>query len=1032
MINHVSDAVRAVVNSMEDSKPRNLLKLVNARLDADDEPAVDETSVVDFIVEDNVNAPVRITFHIKLGKWTSAPALDVKSFDSVAVADTSARREEVFRALGLSEVSVERLRETFPLLEDSVLTVIQAEDWDPWYPKPGSSTFYWDQYKSVLESKGFNDDALDNLEESTTAVIGRLADPARDAPYQSKGLVMGYVQSGKTANFAGTIAKAIDAGYKLIVVLTGTIELLRSQTQKRLDKELVGTENVFWGVAPNVREIDRKISELDPDNPGSAAQLAKLEAERASITEKVDYVSTGDLDWAEGKFARFGLDPRTVGAPRIFRLTGVKDDYKRLQQNLHVMDFRMGLKDPSRPLYDPENLETADVRFAVIKKSTTALKKLSADLKSLETKLGEIPVLIIDDEADQASVNTKNNKNKLIEDRERTAINGHIAEILESMPRAQYVAYTATPFANVFVDPEDAGDIFPKDFIVALDPSPEYMGAKAYHDLDGQPEDPTFENSNKKAYYRPVYVDESGNVKDDGLIAALDAYVLSGAIKLYRRDRMEDPGSLTHHTMMVHEGARTQDHTETRNRVAGFWLNQNYGSPSTMARLQNLWATDFEPVSKARSAGAPIPVSFDELKTYIGAAVSKINRGRVSEGQPAPVVLVNGTKDSVYRQADIDFDGGEVWKILVGGTKLSRGFTVEGLTVTLYSRVTVAADTLMQMGRWFGYRKHYRDLVRLYIADEITKGRKLISLYDAFTDIARDEEDFRSELRQFASLNSEGKPQVRPMDVPPLVTQRIPWMKPTGANKMYNSVIHEQGIGGQLVDFFAMPEWKTRANERNLARVATLLRDVTDEGQFLSDSGTPYDVRYGVVSAHEVVKFLESFEFFDAESYASKVNFIRARSSEESQSSQNRIEDFVVALPKLSGKNLAVRSIPGIGEIPVLKRARRSNRNDFSGSSLRQRTAFEVIAGQTGFASGTGGMLAESLRKPYRGALMLTLAADQSGRVSEPEALPPIVDPRDIVSLLSVAVPFSSAPKGVIVRSVRNTNHANEAVVDSE
>lgn len=255
MTKHILDAVRAVVNSMDDSKPRNLLKLVNAHLDVDDEPSVEEASVVDFIVGDTINAPVRITFHIKLGKWTSAPNLDIRSFESVATADTSARREEVFRALGFSDVAVERLQEAFPLVDESVLTVIQTEDWDPWYPKLGASTFYWDQYKSVLKGKGFDDDALDGLEKSTTAVVSRLADPARDAAYQSKGLVMGYVQSGKTANFAGTIAKAIDAGYKMIVVLTGTIEILRSQTQKRLDKELVGAENVFWGVAPNVRKL---------------------------------------------------------------------------------------------------------------------------------------------------------------------------------------------------------------------------------------------------------------------------------------------------------------------------------------------------------------------------------------------------------------------------------------------------------------------------------------------------------------------------------------------------------------------------------------------------------------------------------------------------------------------------------------------------------------------------------------------------------------------------------------------------------
>lgn len=1015
----LTEAVQTALRSMKNNRPLNLAKAVNNQLELEEHPPVSKTAIFDSITTDDVNAPARVEFSVKYHRWLTEESLNLVNADDSTGPGTRARRDQIFGVLGIAGVNDAKLDRTFAHLEPGGHTLILAENWTPWYENRVHNHFYWDRYKETLEKKGFGKEAIAALDHSTTDVVRRLADPSDHEAYQSKGLVMGYVQSGKTANFAGTIAKAVDAGYKLVIVLTGTIELLRSQTQKRLDKELVGVENVLGGLAERVEATDREISELKSASHVNWSRVQELETTRKDITKDVDYVSTGDHDWLGGNFLKFGVMPTAVGAPRIIRMTTAAKDFQKPQFEQRFTDFKQNLRDRTKPLYDPLNLASADVLFAIVKKNSTTLKKLSDFLQGMSTDLADIPALIVDDEADQASINTKRQK-PTAEDRERTAINKHIAGILQKMPRCQYVAYTATPFANVFVDPDDAADIFPKDFILALEPSPEYMGAKSYFDLEGLPDDPTPTNSNTEAYYRPVSVDDQGDVTDDDLLGALDAFVLSGAVKLWRRERLASPASLRHHTMMVHQASQTQHHAATEQQVLQAWRSAGHTSLGGVKRLADLWRTDFAPVSEARADGAPVPTSFDELKPFISKAVQKINSGRSVDGRPHPVVVVNGTKDAEYRQDDINFDAGEVWKILVGGTKLSRGFTVEGLTITVYTRVTVAADTLMQMGRWFGYRKHYRDLVRLYLGSGIDKGRRTVDLHEAFTSISKDEEEFRDELRQYAEWDEEREP-LRPIDVAPMVVQRLPWLKPTGGNKMYNAVIVEKGRGGSLVDLFAMPDRASGANSRNLSRLAPVFEQLSEEGEFLSDTGTPYRARYGILSAQNVTSLLDDFEFYAEDSYEAERNFIRKRAGQA-----DGIRDFVVYLPLLepTKRDHAERTISGLGNTKahILKRQRRPDRNDFSGSSARQRVAAEIISGTPleRTRATAPDNLALRLRDSQRGALMITLASDARNGIVDPSALGDPVDPNDVVSLLSIAVPYLAAPKGIIARSVQD------------
>ena len=413
--------------------------------------------------------------------------------------------------------------------------------------------------------------------------------------------------------------------------------------------ELVGEENILGG-------IDRDDVDLLAD---------------------VDYAGNGDRDWVEGRFLRLGVRPKDVGRPEVRRLTSSSWDYKKLRAGLSALDFRSGneLADARRPLFDPVNLYGADVRIAVVKKNKDVLKRLVADLRSIHTRLGEIPTLIIDDEADQASVNTVNPKRKDRSKDDRSAINKLLAELLGLLGRAQYIGYTATPFANVFVDPDDSEDIFPKDFIISLDPPDAYMGGRAFHDFD--PVDPSQDplaTSNEKAFVRDLYATPDDPDRNLEIQRALDAFVLSGAIKLHRERETDRPGRFRHHTMLVHESVKQADHKELAQLILAVWRRAGYSTPHGMRRLHDLWRDDFLPVSRARADGEPIADDFPALREHIGASVDRISKGT------SPVVVVNGAMDSDYEQQDVDFQRGDVWKILVGGAKLSRGFTIEGLT----------------------------------------------------------------------------------------------------------------------------------------------------------------------------------------------------------------------------------------------------------------------------------------------------------------------------------------------------------------
>lgn len=946
-------------------------------LSEDEEPA--DTTLSHFqdrVLNADPSDGLLALWHRTLTAWDLAEQADW----SAAPPRTDARRSDTYDRLGFGAGLRKALDSAVPVFKEPGPTVISKE-FVSWYSRDAAAarSFYWNAYEQLLRRKGWSDAAVSGLDEASHAVVERLSDPTRPEAYGARGLVVGYVQSGKTANFTGVTAKAIDAGYRLVIVLGGTLNLLRGQTQRRLDMELIGQENILRGADP-----------ADPD-----------------ALVGIDYQE--DADWPE-KFVSHGGRPSALGAFDIERLTTRDDDYKSLLNGIRALEFEKQSR--TEPLYAPANLHHAAARIMVVKKNKSVLDKLIKDLKKIGPILSEIPALIIDDESDQASVNTTDPKKWEDGKVARTAINGQISQLLGLLPRAQYVGYTATPFANVFVDPGDGEDIFPRDFLVSLPRPTGYMGVQDFHDLD------TDEGTAEETHVRGIYADTGDRLQD-----ALDAFVLTGALKLYRADHGVPEGPFRHHTMLVHESVRMAEHTALALRISSMWHQAAYTSRQGHDRLAALFASDFH---RFADGDLPTPDSYEELRAYVSRARQLINAGGT------PVLVVNGDTERDYDQPDLDFERTpHVWKILVGGTKLSRGFTVEGLTVTYYRRTTQQADTLMQMGRWFGFRPGYRDLVRLYIGREEPLGKtRTIDLYEAFEAICRDEETFRTQLTRYATL-VDGKPQVTPAQIPPLVSQHLSWIKPSARNKMFNAELVEIRSPGQWVEPTAYPVGAEELRGNVAAWGAALGMLSEDLSVFVTladeDRGgyTRYPARTAVLSHTQMLEVMSSLAWGRPDLFAPHLAYLR-----DASDAGCATDDWALILPQTSGPTSMPASIFGSQPLTLVQRKRNARGvfNRISGVAHRQ--SAERIAGLRSLSDDDP--FATQLHRPRRGAVLLYPVVDPS--IGSPADLVTdgSIDPGKVVlaaAFISAASPSDKPVPYVRFRAI-DSSRPGEATIE--
>lgn len=815
--------IRAAVGGLKASGPRgNLLKRLALEAEGLSVSGSPDQALAG-ILQDKTH-PAREVLLRQFAAWD----FETRPAWSHTERNTRERRNEIYALLGLTDF-VSLFEATIPpSINVEREIVISGADDGTWYTKEFASEreFYWPYFSDYLLRKGLDPNAIANLDETSDTILKHLAPPHSPTSLPRRGLVVGYVQSGKTTNFTAVAAKAIDAGFRLIIVLAGTIDLLRKQTQRRLDMDLVGQENI------------------------NADQVGPEE----------DHEYRDDKAWPD-KFISFGTMPREKGAPNIRRLTNSKGDFRSVKASFRSLSYDE--VDPQQGrAWSAENIKRTNARLIVIKKNSSRLQQLHDEIRSAQVR-EDLAALIIDDESDQASVNTRDRKaatGKNLD--ERTKINNLIVRILRLLPRAQYIGYTATPFANVFVDVNDPGDIYPRDFIVSL-PRPEgYMGVRDFHDVDPTADDKGMPN--RDAHVRP-FKDERA---DEMLRAALDDFLVSGAIKLFREARGTRIDT-THHTMLVHETVSNNRQVERKKALKSLWESANYASTSGLERLKRALDdknTGYRLVSEARAPDLPFPSSVDELRPYLSEALDRIER------DGGPVLMVNGLKDS----DDPEFESKSVWKILVGGAKLSRGYTVEGLTTTYFSRSSKMADSLLQMGRWFGYRHGYKDLVRLYLYQSPDGA---FDLYEAFESICRDEEAFRQQLRQYSH-------KLKPIHVPALVYSSYPQLLPTAKNKMINAELTLAGFEG----------WKEsgyrKTDPNSLKRNWSLLEQLV--GNDLKMSVDLSETLVCERSREHVARFLSEFDWPDGHGMHAECRFLRG---DGLAGDELPVSNWVVAIP---------------------------------------------------------------------------------------------------------------------------------------
>ncbi|GAA0306671.1 Z1 domain-containing protein [Rhodovulum strictum] len=520
--------------------------------------------------------------------------------------------------------------------------IVDAEDFRPWLHDARINgevgDFYWSRYRRLLNLKGLPKSVIDATDEVTDRVLDRLGDPNNTNPWSRRGMVVGHVQSGKTANYTGLICKAADAGYRLIVVIAGIHNNLRNQTQARIDEGFIGRDT------------------------GRLAHANK--AQRQKI------IGVGTFDQRE-------FPVSLTNTLRDFnKATATTNTSQIGQYNVPVV--------------------------LVIKKNSSTLKNLLEWLKEHSvhqgTQMVSQPMLLIDDEADNASINTAYARDEV------TRINGQIRELLSLFHRSCYVGYTATPFANIFIDPDTDDealkqDLFPRHFIIGLDAPSNYFGAQKVF-LDARDQHVRLIDDNEDILPMKHKIDHPVDVLPESLVRAVRAFIVARAIRNARGQQA------AHASMLINASRFTDVQGRLRSRVADI-----------VGRIRDAVAVDG---GKGRSA----------LRNPEIAALHEVWEAEYAEADEADwpavqlrlhevlvaarVVEVNASK----RSQPLDYDqGGEhgVTVIAVGGFSLSRGLTLEGLTVSYFLRNSMMYDTLMQMGRWFGYRPGYEDLCRVWI-----------------------------------------------------------------------------------------------------------------------------------------------------------------------------------------------------------------------------------------------------------------------------------------------------------------------------
>jgi len=513
---------------------------------------------------------------------------------------------------------------------------------------------YSSAYEQFLLHEGWPPQMVQSLSDVTGRILGHLQDPISEGTsWNRRGLVIGHVQSGKTANYTGLIARAADAGYKFIIVIAGIHNNLRKQTQERIDEAFIGRSS-------------------DPED-------------RKSIG--------------------VGL---ARGYPHPATLTNINEDFNKdtaEQSGWSINDF-------SKPI------------ILIIKKNVTTLTSLHKWLRELNAegdgRISDVPMLMIDDEADNASINT----NK--EDLDPTRTNAMIRRILSLFAKSCYVGYTATPFANIFINPdtydeEVREELFPRDFIYCLDAPTTYFGAEKVF-LNDETSKHVISEIDDCENFIPHSHKREFEVPDlpPSLYRALNDFIVARTIRNLRGQKHKHCSMMINVSRFVPIQKVVRDFISLREKRIRDAVKANYMMPEESSS-KNLYMKELRDAYDAQYQNAGF--TWSQVKEELYGAFEHLK-----------IFVINSKSDETLNYSKYEDENVGLTAIAIGGLSLSRGLTIEGLTVSYMYRNTKMYDTLMQMGRWFGYRPNFEDLCRVYLSrDSINWYAHIASAADELT-----------------------------------------------------------------------------------------------------------------------------------------------------------------------------------------------------------------------------------------------------------------------------------------------------------
>ncbi|WP_457098969.1 Z1 domain-containing protein [Microbacterium sp. P5_E9] len=675
--------------------------------------------------------------------------------------------------------------------------VLRGEgDHNNWYQGPTASDRFWPPVQERL-LQSLPASAVESIDHITSLTLAQLTAPGTTR-FADRGLVVGYVQSGKTTNFMALAAKAADRGFKLIVILSGVTDILRNQTQDRVDTTLVG-DSVDW--YPLTRAND-------------------------------DFRETGD------------------GAPLFVRFNGAL--------------------------------------VAVIKKNPARLRRLRNWIRSAGDVAQQLaPLLLIDDEADQASIDVG---------AERTSVINQLLRDILDHPRSAYVAYTATPFANLLIDPNNENDLYPRDFVVSMPKPAGYFGAAELFGDPADPEDTGLDLVRTIPAAEAIFAHPPAGTgavftwqpaAGSELRRAVMWFLLSTAAK---RARL---GGVRHSTMLVHTSMLSAAHYKTREVVlellAGLRIGLATEDQSLLAELQAFYETEVQRVSAAEFDHSAVPWE-------------DVSRGLRASAEDVDVVVDN------YRSTDrLSYSRlSPTTAIVIGGNTLSRGLTLEGLTSSYFVRSASAYDTLLQMGRWFGYRPGYEDLCRIWLTPELTKW---------FRDLSGVELELRAEIARY------GREGLTPLEMGVRIRLH-PDLAVTAQAKMRHAVPANVSFSGRATGSVIFNttdiDWLTR----NLEAARTVLEAAAKHGATRTNfaGGKSLSATYPGftdVSPEDVLRFIDEFQFHPAQASLS-ADLLKKYISNE-MLADNLLRWRIIVMAGGSG---ATFELPHVGQFKMAKRTR--------------------------------------------------------------------------------------------------------------